>query len=176
ERTTLFHILQSGVLEMIRGEDQQSTAAAAATAYHHFAFARAAVTMVYRNIVRHDLLKRLLHRKVYDLYATSNKTFLANWSDRIPLEFSHGAFRCGHAMVRREYRINSDSPQLTSEALRQSSLRGATKMPLSEQWVVQWSRFFEIEGSQPNLSRRIAPDYSAALVDNGLFPSVDATR
>src|SRR5262249_60194913 len=50
------------------------------------------------------------------------------------------------------------------------------KMPLSEQWVVQWSRFFEIEGSQPNLSRRIAPDYSAALVDNGLFPSVDATR
>jgi len=171
--TTLFHILHNGVLEMMDTEDQQSSVSEAAARYRHFACARAAVTTVYRNIVRTDLLQRLLHPAVYALYEKSGKTFLGDWNDRVPLEFSHGAFRCGHAMVRREYRINNDTPLPTSEALRQNSLRGATKMPLGERWVVQWSCFFAIAGSQPNLSRRIGPDYSTALVDSSQFPPVD---
>ncbi len=171
--TTLFHLLHNGLLGKLGGEGAKSGAAATADRYHHFVCARAMATMVYRNIVREDLLKRLLHPDVYQFHAGSNPPTLDPWDDRVPVEFSHGAFRCGHAMVRPEYQINSDNRQLTSEALRQTSLRGPTKMPLDERWIVRWSHFFEIEGSQPNLSRRIGPDYTAALLDNSIFPAVD---
>ena len=171
--TTLFHLLHNGLLAKLGDEDAKSGPAATAARYHHFLGARAVATTVYRNIVREDLLKRLLHPDVYQLHTGSNPPTLDRWDDRVPLEFSHGAFRCGHAMVRPEYRINSDNGRLTSEALRQTSLRGPANMPLDERWIVRWSHFFELEGSQPNLSRRIGPDYTAALIDNGIFPAVD---
>jgi hypothetical protein len=40
---------------------------------------------------------------------------------------------------------------------------------------VQWSRFFEIKGSRPNLSRRIGPYLSDALGNDQVFYAFDAT-
>ena len=65
----------------------------------------------------------------------------------LPLEFSHGAFRFAHAMVRdKNYQINGDSQQLIQSALVQTSARAAYMGLLAEIWLVQWSYFFNIDG------------------------------
>jgi hypothetical protein len=166
---TLFHLLHNGLLAKLSDGSGSSIAAR----YGHFVLARAAVARVYRNIVEKDLLCRFLHPRVYKVYEAADGANLDRWDDRVPLEFSHGAFRCGHAMVRGEYRINSNTALATSAALEQNSLRRPNLMPISERWVVQWSRFFVVDGSQPNLSRRIAPEYTNALLDNSLFGVID---
>ena len=49
-------------------------------------------------------------------------------------------------------------------------------MPLDETWMVQWSRFFEINGSTPNFSRRIGPYLSDGLGNDQIFPAFDETE
>ena len=49
-------------------------------------------------------------------------------------------------------------------------------MPLDSTWMVRWSRFFEIDGSRPNYSRRIGPYLSDGLGNDQIFPSFDATE
>ena len=49
-------------------------------------------------------------------------------------------------------------------------------MPLDATWIVQWSRFFEIEGSRPNFSRRIGPYLSDGLGNDQIFPAFDQTN
>ncbi len=41
---------------------------------------------------------------------------------------------------------------------------------------MQWSQFFEIGGSKPNLSRRIGPKFSYALGSDKIFPAIDETN
>jgi hypothetical protein len=42
--------------------------------------------------------------------------------------------------------------------------------------MVRWSRFFEIDGSKPNLSRRIGPYLSDGLGNDQIFPAFDETE
>jgi hypothetical protein len=42
--------------------------------------------------------------------------------------------------------------------------------------MVQWSRFFEINGSTPNFSRRIGPHLSDGLGNDQIFPAFDETE
>jgi hypothetical protein len=42
--------------------------------------------------------------------------------------------------------------------------------------MVQWSRFFEINGSKPNYSRRIGPYLSDGLGNDQIFPAFDETE
>jgi hypothetical protein len=140
-----------------------------------FAKAREATTLVYRHIIRDDLLKRLLHPSVHALYSTGRPPFLDTLAGAraagVPLEFSHGAFRFGHAMVKDSYRINAGSPafgQFMKDALTQFSSAGNTRMaPLPASWLIQWSNFFNIPGitdpNRINLSRRIGPAEPMAL-------------
>jgi hypothetical protein len=48
-------------------------------------------------------------------------------------------------------------------------------MPLDSSWIVRWSRFFEIDGSRPNFSRRIGPYLSDGLGNDQIFPAFDET-
>ncbi len=134
-----------------------------------FAKAREATTLIYRRIIRDDLLKRLLHPSVHALYSTGRPPFLDLLSGArtagVPLEFSHGAFRFGHVMIKDSYRINAKSPafgQFMKDALTRFSSASNTRMePLPAAWLIQWSNFFNVPGvSDPNhinLSRRIGP-------------------
>jgi hypothetical protein len=87
---------------------------------------------------------------------------------RIPLEFSHAAFRFAHAMVRDTYRINRrpGAEFEISRALRQTSAKNPGSMPLDSNWIVQWSYFFDLRGKAltPNLSKRIGPKFSNKLI------------
>ena len=100
-------------------------------------------------------MRRVIHPAIYAAYSGARPDFIDRPEPRntaigdweIPLEFSHGAFRFGHAMVRPEYQINDLSLHDLNNTLEKSSVNGPANMPLDETWMVQWSRFFEINGS-----------------------------
>jgi hypothetical protein len=69
-------------------------------------------------------------------------------------------------MVRPHYRINAAAPdtQPIDAILLASSARQPWNTPLSEQWIVQWSCFFDVgANATPNLSRRIGPSMAGKL-------------
>ena len=45
-------------------------------------------------------------------------------------------------------------------------------VPIKAEWLVDWSRFFEIDAIVPNISRRIGPDFGALDSDGDAFPSI----
>lgn len=149
-----------------------------------FAWARTATTMIYRRILRKDLLRRLLDPAIYERYLRAGPADLLDRDpdpDRlalsVPLEFSHGAMRFAHAMIRPNYDITGDFNRGIDEALRATSARGPRTMPLTRDWIVQWGRFFEVPGVDgspatlpKNLSLRIRPSYVSPLHGSALFP------
>jgi hypothetical protein len=151
------------------GQTDVSTLDFTTDAAKRFALAREATTLVYRHIIRDDLLKRLLHPSVHALYSTGTPPFLdaigGARTAGVPLEFSHAAFRFGHAMLRDSYHINASTPafgQFIKDGLNRFSSSGNTRMePMPATWLVQWSNFFNFPGiTEPdriNLSRRIGP-------------------
>ena len=184
--TALFALLHNGLVDIIRRhEGSAGPNGQFGAAYKRFLCARSALTAIYHSIVRNDLMRRVLHPAIHASYCgpdphfidrpePGRNTAIGDWE--IPLEFSHGAFRFGHAMVRPEYQINDLSLHDLNITLEKSSVNDPANMPLDETWMVQWSRFFEINGSSPNLSRRIGPHLSDGLGNDQIFPAFDETE
>jgi hypothetical protein len=191
--TALFALLHNGLVDIVRrGEPATGPNASLGAAYNRFLCARDALTRIYHNVIRKDLMQRVLHPAVYMAYSGPSPDFIdppaAFGNDsahrgmrerngwQIPLEFSHGAFRFGHAMVRPEYRINDIFTHDLNNTLEKNSANDPVNMPLDASWIVRWSRFFEIKGSRPNFSRRIGPYLSDGLGNDQIFPAVDQTN
>jgi hypothetical protein len=184
--TALFSHTHNGLVDMVRrGEPAAAANTHLDAAYKRFLCARDGLTAIYHNIIRKDLMRRLLHPAVHAAYAGATPGFIERPEDfghgvqgewRIPLEFSHGAFRFGHAMVRPEYVINDLSTHDLVNTLEKNSANDPVNMPLDSTWIVRWSRFFEIAGSRPNFSRRIGPFLSDGLGHDQIFPAVDHTN
>lgn len=184
--TALLALLHNGLIDIIRRhEGNAGPNGQFGAAYRRFRCAREALVAIYHNVLRKDLMRRVIHPSVYAVYHGANPDFIdrphsaegfptGNWE--IPFEFSHGAFRFGHAMVRPEYQINDLSLHDLNNTLEKSSVNDPANMPLDETWMVQWSRFFEINGSTPNLSRRIGPQLSDGLGNDQIFPAFDETE
>lgn len=86
----------------------------------------------------------------------------------MPVEFSVAAYRFGHSQVRPTYTINDVVPELPTFSPKGDSnpladFRGFR--PLPQQWTVEWGRFFEIDGSTPQLSRKIDTKLASVLTD-----------
>ncbi|HEV7822845.1 MAG TPA: peroxidase family protein, partial [Burkholderiales bacterium] len=181
--TALFALLHNGLIDLVRGrEPVKGHNARLGAAYTRFLCARGAVTAIYHNIVRNDLMRRVLHPAIHAAYGGANPDFIDRAADsraddgwKIPIEFSHGAFRFGHAMVRPEYQINDYSNHDLNNTLEKNSVNDPANMPLDDTWIVRWPRFFEINGSRPNISRRIGPYLSDGLGNDQIFPAFDET-
>ena len=143
-------------------------------AYRRFLCTRLVVTLIYRNIVEKDVLNLILHPELYARYSAPGADLLDS-NPGVPLEFTHGAFRFGHAMVRNSYKVNSDEILPIDRALLQSSLRSPGFLPVTDKWLVDWARFFATGTVDPNLSRRIGPDYASAMLSTALFNDRDPT-
>src|SRR5881396_3106213 len=138
--------------------------------------ARRIVRWHFQWAVIHDFLVRLVGREVIrdilrpDTFAipTEQGTKTAktlrvdlrffHWHNRVfmPVEFSVGAYRFGHSMVRGEYELNEavqDIPIFAKAP--EPDLRGFRALPAGH--VIQWARFFEFQGSRLEVqpSRRI---------------------
>lgn len=141
----------------------------------------------YQWIVVHDFLPRLVGTDVLgevllkDKRTKGSKVDLRFYSWRskpfMPVEFSGAAYRFGHSMVRPAYKLNDKldlipvfSPALTPNPLQQ--LGGFR--PLPKTWTLDWSKFFEVAGSKPQLSRKIDTRISGPLHE--LPANVDEPR
>ena len=180
QMTVLFQLLHNHVIALLEAAiapfASQGEVPRRELAYREFQCARLVLTHIYRNIIKKDVLKHILDEAVYHRYMT-DASLPRDQQPGIPLEFSFGAFRFGHAIVRDQYTVNSQSQdQPTSGALRRSSLLAHQGLlPIKSDWLVDWAHFFDTgKGIAPNFSKRIWPRYPDALNDDLLlFPAND---
>jgi hypothetical protein len=175
QMTVLFHMLHNAAEEMAHAAQRKMVGPQRpdVLAYFRFAAARIVVTHIWRRIIVNDVLRRILHPSIYSWYtASGNRPVDA--ARGVPLEFSHGAFRFGHAMVRESYKVNSKLDRDMNAALTLSTQRTPGFLPVTETWHVDWARFFPVTAEMaPNLSHRIAPVYAGALDQELHFKPLD---
>ncbi|MBZ9676201.1 peroxidase family protein [Mesorhizobium sp. ES1-1] len=146
--------------------------------------ARIYLTSVYRTVIINDYLRKILAPEIWDHFFASDdfqgkgvsalETFNA-----LPLEFTFGASRFAHAMVRQFYVVNDSSvgtPANLRKMLSFSSLRPGGEIPIPENWVVDWSRFASADPeSKAQSARRISPFLSKELSIAGLSAELNGT-
>ncbi len=169
QMTVLFHAFHNVVMAAIR--ENTGGAPKIEMAYRRFVCARALVTLVYRRIIREDVLAKILHPAVRALYAQNGWTSpLLGTFNGVPVEFSRGVFRFGHAMVRDTYAINGSVPNGHTDGLflSMNSAYKPEQMPLKGDWMIDWAHFFDMRADDPsmpapNLSHRIGPRYTNSI-------------
>jgi hypothetical protein len=173
----LFHLLHNQIVALI---GEPSAHSRNEGLYRRYLCARTIVTLIYRNIIRVDVMGRILHPDIQARYSTLRDTEgLLDQEDGAPLEFSHGAFRFGHAMVRSRYMINSDEALGTEIAISRTSQRQLNEGPQQPEWLVDWARFFspDTAGNEPairaNFARKIGPQYSDVFSMHPIAPPKD---
>jgi hypothetical protein len=118
-----------------------------------FERARAEVTWTYQRVVLEDFLHRVVNTHTYDFFTqrhaalgdgaydlyVNNEKMRAN----LPKEFVGAAYRFGHSMVRRGYRLNTETKKLIFDATDspEGSLIGFQPLPAAHV-IDDWRRFF----------------------------------
>jgi hypothetical protein len=182
--TVVFHLLHNGLVrwteENVAPEAHVDGGDKPEIVIDRFYFARMASTLIFRNILRRDLMERLLHPGVLCLYKSATPPKIFKFKGKMPLEFTHGALRVCHVMLREGYRLNQQSPIFDLKAVltRNSANYDSVSMPMPESWAVAWSHFFNIGSAstgQLNLSLRLRPRYQNQTQARELFEHVDGT-
>src|ERR1700682_261625 len=80
--TALFALLHNGLVDIVRrGEPAIGINANLGAAYRRFLCARDALTLIYHNIIRKDLMRRVLHPAVHAAYSGPTPDFIDRPSD-----------------------------------------------------------------------------------------------
>ena len=178
--TVVFHLLHNG---LVRWTERVAPKAYADNepekVIDRFYFARMTAMLIFRNILRIDLMKRLLHPSIYKLYAGATPPKVFAFEGKMPLELTHGALRVCHVMLRQTYRFNEreffDLDAILNEI---SATSSAITMPLPEFWAVAWSYFFDFDSKNQkslNFSKRLRPRYQAETQVKTIFEDFDET-
>jgi hypothetical protein len=141
-----------------------------------FSHASTAVLTMYHAIIRHDLMQKLLLDDVYRILkdrSADSEDWLWDGGG-VPMEFTHGAFRVGHAMVRPYYQFNTASKFDIGQVLGGPVVGDPVRDPLPSFWIVEWQRFFEFGDINPNYSLKLAMHQHRPLDFIGDFQPVAA--
>ena len=119
-----------------------------------FEEARRRVRWQFQWLVRFDFLPRICDPSVYrDIITDGHRLF--DWPPggfSIPVEFSHGAARFGHSMVRPKYDLNRNSLDVTlNRIIAEVHKPGA----LDPAFAIDWQRFFTAREPANNLDTAI---------------------
>ncbi|MGB3239185.1 MAG: heme peroxidase family protein [Geitlerinemataceae cyanobacterium] len=116
----------------------------------------------YQWIVLHEFLPSLVGREVVEEVLLRGRRFY-NWKNEpfIPVEFSVAAYRFGHSQVRPAFKINDRFEAPIFGAPGSNDLSGNRRIDATR--VVDWHNFFEIDGSTPQLSKRIDTTIASPL-------------
>lgn len=193
--TVAFHLLHNAlVADVVDRENDLPARLRPKSDLHRFRIARQIAVSAYRRVVRHDLLQQLLIAPVHAHFeaAFDAQVQAASPADdhRMPVEFSHAAFRFGHAMVRPHYRINDQLLDFSGGGV-QGDKRGTISLknaldatsndrlvpllPFDRHWWVQWRHFFRFPDldHDPQFARHIAPYMEGEMARDDLVAHFD---
>ena len=132
-----------------------------------FRLARRINRGLYRAVLRADVLGTWLHPDFRARYAGETPAPL--YPGRLsatPQAFMAGVGRLGHALVSEIYALNEQMPVMgLRNMIRHTSSGRPHEMPLTEDWLVDFGRFFAIEGSVPQTARAIGPHIARPFGD-----------
>jgi hypothetical protein len=137
-----------------------------------FEIARRVNQRIYRDVVRADVLGSWLLPEFRGEYAEARGARRESMF-RAPVEFMAGVARLGHGLVREIYTLN-DQMQVAGirTLLRHTSTGRPFDMPLTEDWLLDFSRFFVIGGSVPQRARALGPHVARPFA-TGAVASID---
>ncbi len=132
-----------------------------------FRLARRVNRAIYRDVLRADVLGTWLHPAFRERYAGPSPDPLSpRRLKRTPREFMLGVGRMGHSLVREIYSLNEHMPVMGLRSMvRHTGTGRPHEMPLTEDWLADFSRFFVIEGSVPQTARAIGPHIARPFAD-----------
>ena len=124
----------------------------------------------YQWIVRHDFLPRIIHNSVWTRQrGIIHRRGKPKGRFSIPIEFSLAAFRFGHSMVRNAYGLNCRQKRVVLPEL---MALGHRPSPFSDDFIIEWGRFFDgLPASGPVASSSFI-DTSIAAPLHDLSPSI----
>lgn len=144
--------------------------------------ARVVTAHVFREIIKRDLLRRLLDRAVYTAYLDGARIDgFGHNAGSVPVEFALAVSRVGHAMVRPNYALNQKhlkdhllSYELAHNQNHSVGFSPAGMTPNRSRFLVDWKLYFgeELEDNpRYNWSKRIGPHVAGFFLKGKHFKS-----
>ncbi|WP_420405389.1 peroxidase family protein [Nisaea sp.] len=161
---TVFILLHNKIFDHVHSQQSPNTKKDQTQIERDFLLSKEIITLLYKKIIEFDVLPKILHQDVHDIYKPIRQSIFDQDKDKkIPLEFSHAVLRFGHAMVRESYTTNDrpNTDHRIEKIVRFNSQNRPNEMPLDSDWIIQWSKFFEFNDfPPPNYSRKIGPSFA----------------
>jgi hypothetical protein len=132
-----------------------------------FEAARKGLRQRYQRIILDDFLVRVCDKGVVETMLASGSGWNLGFTGAtfMPVEFAVAAYRFGHSMIRTLYDFNVNFGRdgietgldllFTFTALSGQLGFGQGTDTLPENWIIEWERFLELGGSQPQMARTI---------------------
>ncbi len=112
---------------------------------------------IYRDVILNDILGHWLIERLRPRYQRIPSRDTNRRPGRAPREFMAGVGRLGHGLVREIYTLNLQRPLVgLRDAIKHTSTSRPDQMPLTEDWLLDFSNFFAINSS-PQKARAIGP-------------------